>query len=632
MKMLVAVLLVVMMGAAATAEDRTEGSAEKQTAGSLKSPATQPSGEEFPSPAELARRMKQLEKEKAALAKVAYFNLSRPVDEKPSDFSLFGDDGSNTLRSLLDRLNQAKADQDVKAVLITLGAQSGVTYSQAQEIRAALASIVKSGKPCFVYADGYDTPTYTMATGANHICMLQGGEIEIPGVGMEITFFKGLFDKVGVKADYVQIGEYKGADEEYTRTEASEELKGELTRLTDALYGQIVDGIAHYRHLAKDKVQAIVDDTIVTGEQARERGLVDHLMDEDELRPLLAKTLGKDVDLLQDYGRPARESLDLTSPLGLFSLLTHRSEAPADKPALAIIYAAGVITDGEGGDGLLEDSGVASETMRKAFRTAARDPNVKAVVIRIDSPGGSALASEVMWQAARHCAEKKPVIVSVGGMAASGGYYLASAGDRIFADPSAIVGSIGVVGGKFVLKDLLEKFGVHSETFSKGKNAGLFSMSEPWSDRQRSMVTNWMKQTYVQFTQRVMKMRGGKIKDIDKVARGRIFLAKQAKSLGMVDELGGIEDALAYAAHKGGLEDGAYDVRVLPAPKTLGDILMGGGPEAATAIRPKIEISDPMLKALAPLLKKGLGRELQMLELLQDRPVVLVAPFEVTIK
>lgn len=625
------VALIVVSGALAK-ERQSDEPGEKKSPSTLKSSTTQPSSDEFPTPAELVKRMKKMEKQKAALAKVAYFNLTRPLEEKPADFTLFGDDGSITLRSLLERLHQARQDPDVKAVLITLGAASGINYSQAQEVRGVLASIVKAGKPVFVYADGYDTPTYTMASGANHICMLEGGEVEIPGVGMEVTFLKGLFDKVGVKADYVQIGEYKGADEEYTRTEASEELKGELNKLTDALYAQIVDGISRYRHLPKDKVQAIIDETIVTGDQAKERGLVDHLIDEDDLRPLITKTVGREIDIVNDYGRAAREPVDLSSPFGLLSLLMRRSQPPADKPSVAVIYAAGVITDGEGDAGLFSDSGVGSATLRKAFRIAARDPNVKAVVVRIDSPGGSALASEVMWQAARHCAAKKPVIVSVGGMAASGGYYLASAGDKIYADPSAIVGSIGVVGGKFVLKDLFDKLGVHSETFSKGKNAGLFSMSEPWSDRQRQMVTNWMKQTYVQFTHRVMKMRGDKIKDIDKVARGRIFLARQAKALGMVDEIGGIEDAIAYAAKRGNLNEGDYDVRILPAPKTLGDILTGNGADAATPIRPKIEISDPVLQGLAPLLKKGLGREMQMIQLLQDRPVVLVAPFEVTIK
>ena len=628
--------LVLALTAVALADDAPDGAQEAKpdTTASARHPATQPSvvADEFPSPAELIRKMKQLERKKAGLSKIAFFSLARPIAEKPAEFSLFGDDGSLTLRSLLDRLHLAGQDNDVKGVLLTLGADSGVNYAQAQEIRDALAALVKQGKPVFVYADSYDTPSYTLATGANHVCMLEGGEIMVPGVGMEVTFYKGLMDKLGVKADYVQIGEYKGADEEYTRAEASEELKGELNKLTGALYEQIVDGISSHRKLPKSQVQKLIDQTIVTGQAAKDDGFVDELVDEDGLRPLLKKAMGNDIDLLNDFGRPAREAVDMSNPFALVSSLMRRSEPPSDKPAVAIIYAAGVITDGEAEGGLFSEAGVGSDNIRKAFRVALRDPNIKSVVVRIDSPGGSALASEVMWQAARHCADKKPVVVSVGSMAASGGYYLASAGDKIYADPSAIVGSIGVVGGKFVLKDLFDKLGVHTETFSKGKNAGLFSMSQPWSDRQRTMVTTWMKQTYEQFTRRVMKTRGDKIKDIDKVARGRIFLADQAKELGMVDEIGGVEEAIACAADKAGLKQGQYDVRILPQPKTLGDILMGGGADAATPIRPQIELKDPMLQAFSPILRRTFGREMQMIQLLQDRPVVLVAPFEVTIK
>ena len=282
-------------------------------------------------------------------------------------------------------------------------------------------------------------------------------------------------------------------------------------------------------------------------------------------------------------------------------------------------------------------SGIASDTeVRKAMRIATRDENIKAIVIRIDSPGGSALASEVMWQAVRHAAEKKPVIISIGSMAASGGYYLASAGDKIFADPSAIVGSIGVVGGKFVFKGVYDWSGIHTEAFSKGKNAGLFSSSEPWDDRQKLMVTKWMQGTYKQFTERVMKTRAGKIKDIDKVARGRIFVAKDAKALGMVDEIGGIDETLAYAAKDAGLEPGQYDVRIVPAPKTLGDLILGGNTaEAAFAFQPKIQISpDSILNVASPELRRSiLARvEFQMLKILQDRPVVLMSPYEVTIK
>lgn len=602
-------------------------------------PATQPTvavatasaDGKYPTPAELIKRMKELNEKQAKLSKVAYFDLSHPIAEAPAAFSLFGDDSALTVRSLVDRLHAARDDKDVKGVLITLG-EHGLNLAQAQEIRNALSAVRHAGKPTFVYADSFDTVGYTLATGATNICLLEGGEIMIPGVGMETMFYKGLFDKLGVKADYVQIGEYKGADESYTRTGASDELKGELNRLTDSLYNEIVDGIATNRNMPHDAVKQMIDETILSASAAKERGFVDHVVDEDGLRDLLKKEMNNDIDLLHDYGQTPREALDMSSPLALLQLF--KPKAPSsDNPAVALIYAEGVISDGEGSEGLFSEGGIGGETIRKALRAAAKDENVKAVVIRIDSPGGSALASEVMWQAARHVAEKKPVIISVGSMAASGGYYLASAGDHIFADPSAIVGSIGVVGGKFAMHDLYDKLGITTEEFKKGDNAGLFSSNEPFSDRQRTLVTNWMHGTYVQFTQRVMKTRAGKIKDIDKVARGRIFLAGQARDLGMIDEIGGLNDALAYSAKTAGLEEGKYDVRILPQPKTLADLFgFGGGPDARTPIQPKIQISaDSLIGVLSPSARHLLGEQLQAIRLMQDHPVLLITPFMVSV-
>ena len=358
-------------------------------------PATQPStrpdadAATLPSPAELIRRIKQREAKQALKPKVAYFDLARPVTEKPAAFSLFGDDGSMTLRSLLTRLREAGEDKDIRGVLITIGADSGMNLAQAQEIRDALAELRKAGKPSFVYADGYDTAAYTLASGAIDVCLLEGGEIMMPGVGLEATFAKGLLDKVGVQADYVQIGEYKGADEEYTRTGASDELRGELNKLTDSLYKQIIDGISFNRNLQRDAVEHAIDEAIMTAGVAKQRGLVDHLIDQDGLRKLLAGELGGEVELVNDYGRAARESVDLSSPFALFSLLARKAPAP-EGPQVALVYAEGVITDGEGGGGLFSDEGVGSESIRKAMRIAARDENIKAVVIRIDSPGGSA--------------------------------------------------------------------------------------------------------------------------------------------------------------------------------------------------------------------------------------------------
>lgn len=635
-----ALSLCTLLGLGLTAAAKPTGPAAKPTPATRSAdPATKPLSEkagEFTSPAELMKRLKADKEKKSKAARVVYFNLTDPIGEGQASFSLFGDYRLN-LRSLLERLEKVKADATVKGVIITAG-DAGLSLSQAAEVRDALAAVVKAGKPVFVHADGYDTALYTMASGASDVCLLEGGEIMIPGVGIESMFLKGLFDKLGVKADYVQIGEFKGADEQYTRTAASDELRGEMKKLTEGMYDEIVAGIASARKIEPDVVRQTIDESMVSGKLAKTRGLVDHLIDQDGLRELVAKKLGGEIELDPTYGVQKREAVDFSNVFSLLSSLTKRSEPDdeATKPTVAVVYAEGVIVDGDGGEDNLFGGGgnVGSEPMRKAFRLALRDDNVKAVVVRIDSPGGSALASEVMWQGLRRLAAKKPVVISVGGMAASGGYYLASAGDTIYADPTAIVGSIGVVGGKFVMKDLFDKLGVHTERFAKGNNAGLFSSNEPFSDRQKVMVTTWMKSTYDQFTGRVMTTRTGKIKDIDRVARGRIFTARQAKELGMVDEIGGIGAAIKAAADKGGLKAGAYDVKQVPSPKTLGDYLSGAAQqEARFPFQPKVEVNlDGVLGAISPALRRQLGQQLQMVQLLQGRPVILMSPYAITVK
>ncbi len=600
-------------------------------------PSTQPTTQaKLPTPAELVAKLKQIREQKAALTKVAYIDLSGAVSEKPAGFSLFGGRDRSTLYELIDRLHQARDDKDIRGLLITLGAEAEINLAQAQEIRDALLELRRAGKKTFVYADSYDTAGYTIASGATNVCLLEGGEIMIPGVGLETMFYKGTFDKLGVVADYVQIGEYKGAEEPYTRTAPSDELRGELNRLTESLFGQIVDGISLSRNLSSTSVRQMIDEAMMTAKVAKDRGFVDHLVDQDGLRNLIEDEMGNDIDLIRDYGEAAKPEMDFSNPWALLAALSKKPEA-SEKPAVALIYAEGVISDGDGGGGILSEEGVGSETMRRALRTAARDETVKALVIRIDSPGGSALASEVIWQAARRVSQdaKKPVVISIGSMAASGGYYLASAGDYIFADRTAIVGSIGVVGGKFVLKDLYDKLGLTTESFKQGRNAGLFSSNEKWTDRQRRMIRTWMQQTYDQFTQRVMTTRQGKIKDIDQVARGRIFLAQQAKDLGMVDELGGCESAIVYAAKKAGLETGGYDVRTLPAAKTLADLFSGrdNDEDASTPLRPTLTISpDSALHALPASARQQVSQQIQMMRLMEKRPVLLVSPYVVTVK
>jgi protease-4 len=392
--------------------------------------------------------------------------------------------------------------------------------------------------------------------------------------------------------------------------------------------------------MASDDVREILDDTMISGQSAKVRGLIDHLIDQDGLRDLIAKELrgsskGKEkkIEIVNNYGKPQHEEVDFSNPFSLFASMAQQRQPESGKPQIALIYISGVITDGESGSGMFGGDFVGSEDIRKALRQAAKDQDIKAVVFRIDSPGGSALASEVIWQAARRVAEKKPLIVSVGSMAASGGYYIASSSERIFADPAAILGSIGVVGGKFVYGELLDRLGVNTESFSRGRNANLFSSTQPFTERQRKLVTTWMKQTYEQFTQRVMTTRKEKIKQIDDVARGRIFAAKQAKEVGLVDEIGGLHQALAYAAEKAKLKPEEYDVRILPAPKTLADLFHGGDTDAQTPLRPAVSVvPDSLLKLMDRATQRTVGQQLQALQLLQRHPVLLVTPYVVTIK
>jgi protease-4 len=581
---------------------------------------------------ELATRIRQLSSEQTKSPKVAYFDLTGAVVEKPADFSLFGSDPTAiTLQSLIDRLHHARDDKDLAAVLITIG-EPKTNLAMSQEIRDALVEIRKAGKKTFVYSDGYDTDTYTLASGATNICILPGGEIMIPGVGIQTMYLKGLFDKLGVKADYVQIGDYKGADEEFTRTGASKEFTGDLNKLMDGLYGQVVSGISTARNLPADKVKAAIDESILTAQDGKDRGLVDNLVDQDGLRDLMADELGAEkVELIPDYDAAPKDTLDLSSPFALFAMLA-KKPAISTKPAIALVYADGVIVDGAGGGlSLLDGATIGSDTIRTAMRMISRDDTIKAVVIRINSPGGSALASEAMWQSVRRVAKIKPVIISVGSMAASGGYYLASAGDRIFADPAAIVGSIGVVGGKFVTKDLYDKLGVTTESFTRGQNADMFGSDSEFTDQQRGMVRGWMTQTYTQFTQRVMTTRQGKIKKIEDVAQGRVFIADQAKDLGMIDEIGGLDTAIAYTAVQAKLNPSSFDLRVVPAPKTLADLINGNeGPSAESPLHPKIELSEfSVLKAMPAEMREMVGEELQILQLMQKHPVVLAAPFVV---
>jgi protease IV len=618
------------------------GAATKSVAVPTTNPATGPTTTpaakaKFPTPGELIAKMKAAKEAASSKIQVAYIDLSANFSERPAaGLSLFGGGSTQTFRGLIERVQKARDDKDIRAVLFTMTNGIGLNLAQVQELRTEFDALRKADKRVFTYADTYDTRSYLLASAATDVCMLEAGEIFMPGIGIESMFYKGVLDKVGVKADYVQIGEYKGAEEPYTRTEPSVELKAEMEKLTAGLMSQVVDGISGGRNLSSDKVRHLMDDAMLNAQRCQREGLVDHLLDLDGLRDLLKDELGDDVELQANYAGPKQDDIDFSNP---FVLLTKMAERPkeTDLPKIAVVYAQGVITDGEGGGGGLpipglggDEGGIASEPYRRALRMALRDDKVKAVVIRIDSPGGSAMASEVLWQSIRRLSAEKPVIISIGGMAASGGYYLSSAGDYIFADPAAIVGSIGVVGGKMVLGGLYEKVGLTTTSFTQGKNANIYSSTSEWTDQQRRMIRTWMKSTYDQFTDRILTTRKDKILDIDKVARGRIFTAAEARALGMVDELGGLDAAIAEAAEWAELEKGGYDLKTLPPAPTLQELLGGGG---FSMVAPHMTSDAAAVLGMLPAdVRQALSQSIQMGQLMQRRPVVLMMPYVISVK
>lgn len=566
--------------------------------------------------------------------KVAHIRLAGPIGEAPPTFSLFGGSDRPSLRTLVGRLESAASDAKVHAVVLALD-QPEMNASQMLELRAAIAKIRAAGKPVWVYFEQADAIQYQLAAGADRIAVSQGGEVGLTGLHGSLVFFRGLLDKIGLQADLVQIGKFKGAEEPFTRTEPTPELLGEINRLYDGLFDQMVATIAAGRKLAPAKVKDLIDHGPYLADDAREAKLVDAVVNRAEFMAELRTQLGGEVALVNNYGVSAAGKLDLSNPFALFKLLAADVKpAPAAASRIGLVYIDGMIVSGKSEQGLFGGRTSGSETLRKAFDKAADDAGIQAVVVRIDSPGGSALASEVIWQSLHGLAQKKPVVISVGHMAASGGYYIASAGGQIIAEPTSIVGSIGVVGGKVILRGLFGKVGISTTEISRGGNAAMLSTMTPFTEAQRKLVSGQMDKVYQQFLLRVKDGRGKRITKIDDVAQGRIFLAPQAKENGLVDQLGGLNEAIASAAAKAKID--TYEVQVMPAAKTLIDVLthMFDGDDEAVSLAdwqrsvlgtPQIELLNKVL----PVQLKQLSNQLILLRQLRTEQVLAAWPIGV---
>lgn len=514
---------------------------------------------------------------------IPVFMLDKPIVEMPmaEDFPL-ATQGGQPLKELLARIKKAKEDKAVKAVVLLMddfdtSVSPWASMGQTEEIRKAIDGLRAAGKDVIAHVDGCSTRNYALLAGCE-ISMVPTGMVIIPGFYVESPYLRGLLDRIGVRPDFMTCGAYKSAAEIYMRKEPSPEAKRMRNWLLDSSYDIYLNMIASGRKVDLDKVRSWINEGVFTAETAKEAGIIDKVQHRQNFEAALKQKYGETVKFDKQYGKDKKgQDVDLSSPLGVFKfwsdLLQGAKTKPTDKDAVAIVYVDGPIVQGDEGPSLLASGSTASSTkIRKALDKAAEDKTVKAVVLRVDSPGGSAVASEIILNATQRVKAKKPFVVSMGNVAGSGGYYVACGADTIFADPSTITGSIGVVTGKLGTKELWDKVGIGWSAEKRGENAGIFSSSEAFSDEERRQMRQFMDDVYGVFKKHVVDARGNRLKKkIDELAGGRVYTGKQALELGLVDKMGGLQDAIEFIAQKAGVKD--YELRVLPEPKGFFEML-----------------------------------------------------------
>src|SRR5215471_19730766 len=375
-----------------------------------------------------------------------------------------------SLGGLMAQFRKAKVDKRITAVMLDLD-MSEAGWAKSEEIRSAIQDFRTSGKPVYAYMEMGLNKDYYIASACDKIFVPPPGEIFTIGLAADVMFFRGSLDKLGIYPDVYQIGKYKSAGDMFTQKEMTEAHREYINSMLDDLYGRYVQGIATSRNKTVDEVKNLIDNAPYTAAQAKDAGLIDGAMYREDVEKELKKRLGyKDTDELHiargsDYRQISQESLGLNK---------------GEK--IAVFYASGDIVSGKSTFGSAGEDTIGSDSFVKTLNEARDDKTIKAIVLRIDSPGGSSLASDIMWRAIEAAKAKKPIVVSMSDVAASGGYYIACNANKIVAGPSTITGSIGVVGGKPVVKGFYDWIGVSNEYVMRGKNAGMFRETEKFSD------------------------------------------------------------------------------------------------------------------------------------------------------
>jgi protease-4 len=542
------------------------------------------------------------------------------VPEDPFASRFLGRD-DRSLTRLLSNIKKAKADKRIGAILLELD-MTMMGWGKADEIRDTIADFRSSGKPVYAYMEYGTNKEYYLATACDRIYVAPIGDLFIVGLAADVMSLGGSLDKLGVKPDFYQIGKYKTAPEQYTRKEMSEASREVINSLLDEFFARYVSTIAATRKKSEADVRALIDNAPLGAWEAKAAGLIDDAKYRDEMEEELKRRLGyKDSDKLRkvresDYGGVSPESVGL-----------------GKGERIALIFASGPIGGGQSDDGsAFSSQSTGSDTVVKALNDARDDKTIKAIVLRVDSPGGTSYASDVIWHAVEKAKAQKPVVVSMSDVAASGGYYISATASKIIAQPSTITGSIGVYAGKPVIKGFYDWLGINNEYVLRGKQAGMFRETEPFNAEERAKFETMLKSFYYEdFLPKVAKGRGKEVAYIDSIAQGRVWTGTQAKERGLVDEFGGMDKAVEVAKGLANIpaDQGVRRV-VFPAPRPFLQQWLGGSRDDSASAKAREQRA--AIESTLPADMRRALRYLSILENMKRGETMAMLPFDLEIK
>jgi protease IV len=488
-----------------------------------------------------------------------------------------------TVRGYVEMLRRAKTDSRITS-LIVKPTGAGALWGKVQEVRDAIADFRRSGKPTVAYLEYGGEQEFYLATACEKVFLMPSSTLDLTGVASYELFLRGTLDKIGAYPDAMHIGEYKTASNTFTQKTYTAAHREMAESLNTDLYDQLVRGIADGRHKSEAEVKSLIDHGPYLPEDALRAGLIDDLAYDDEI----------DDKVKLGSGKP--KMLDMND-------FRQAGNAFGRGQRIAVIYASGIIASGKSSYDTTGGQVVGADTMIEYLRKARGDSSVKAIVLRVDSPGGSAIASDVIWREVLLTKKQKPVIASMSDVAASGGYYISMPADAIVAEPSTLTGSIGVVLTKFVIDGTLKKLGMNMEGVSKGKYADLYSPVRPFSPDERARMEAYMQATYDTFVEKAAQGRNTTPEKIDAVGQGRVWTGRQAKQIGLVDELGGLDRAVSLAKQRAKIpQDADVELLVYPPKKSFFDVVTNplGTSDRASTLGALLGFGNPrVLQALA---------------------------------